>query len=279
MPVVKGLTRLRKTTRPLLVACLAIVLSAAAVPAAGETVFVAVKKVSIRKDRQFYAPTVAEAVFRDRLVVLAREKDWVRVRSPGSRAGFTSRPPPRRPCRSPRRMPPAGSRRTTWRSRARVSIPPSSANTQGQAPGELRRGRQDGAAHGVRESPGGVPAGGQPRPRGEKRERRPGLPRYLAAALLLAVAAGCTTAELKDVADKTAQHGRGDQGQGRRAGGRAGDRHRRARQGGCQDDVEGAAQGFRGPHAAGGVLHRPRGRRPHPRHLPPGRKTRRRHAT
>ena len=50
---------------------------------AAETVFVTVKKTSIRKDRQFYAPTVAEAAFRDQLAVLAREKDWVRVRFKG----------------------------------------------------------------------------------------------------------------------------------------------------------------------------------------------------
>lgn len=56
---------------------------AIAVPAAGETVFITVKKVSIRKDRQFYAPTVAEAVFRDQLTVLARQKDWVRVKFGG----------------------------------------------------------------------------------------------------------------------------------------------------------------------------------------------------
>ena len=72
-------TRLPAPVRPLLVACLALALAAPAVPAAAETVFVTVKKVSIRKDRQFYAPTVAEAAFRDRLNVLAREKDWVRV--------------------------------------------------------------------------------------------------------------------------------------------------------------------------------------------------------
>jgi hypothetical protein len=59
-----------------------VLLAATAVPAA-ETVYVTVKKVSLRKDRQFYAPTVAEAVFRDRLVVLARQKDWVRVKFSG----------------------------------------------------------------------------------------------------------------------------------------------------------------------------------------------------
>lgn len=69
--------------KQLLVACLAMLLSATAVLAAGETIFVTVKKTSIRRDRQFYAPTVAEAVFRDKLIVLAREKDWVRVRFSG----------------------------------------------------------------------------------------------------------------------------------------------------------------------------------------------------
>ena len=83
MSVVNGLTRLRTPLRPLFIVCLAILLSAAAVRAAGETVFVTVKKTSVRADRQFYAPTVAEAVFRDQLVVLAREKSWVRVRFKG----------------------------------------------------------------------------------------------------------------------------------------------------------------------------------------------------
>lgn len=75
--------RLRAAAKPLLVACLAILFEIATALAAGETIFVTVKKTSIRKDRQFYAPTVAAAVFRDRLVVLAREKDWVRVRFDG----------------------------------------------------------------------------------------------------------------------------------------------------------------------------------------------------
>lgn len=74
---------LRATTKPLLIASLAMLLALATAFAVGETIFVTVKKTSIRKDRQFYAPTVAEAVFRDQLVVLAREKDWVRVRFNG----------------------------------------------------------------------------------------------------------------------------------------------------------------------------------------------------
>ena len=70
-------------TRALLVVCLVLSLSATAVLSAAETIFVTVKKISIRKDRQFYAPTVAEAAFRDQLVVLVREKDWVRVKFKG----------------------------------------------------------------------------------------------------------------------------------------------------------------------------------------------------
>ena len=69
--------------RPVLIPCLALCLAAAAALAAGETVFVTVKKTSLRQDRQFYAPAVAAAVYRDRLAVLAREKDWVRVRFGG----------------------------------------------------------------------------------------------------------------------------------------------------------------------------------------------------
>lgn len=75
----QGLPFLR-ATKTLLVAGLAVFLSAAAVPAAGETIFVTVKKTSLRQARQFYAPAVATAVFRDQLTVLAREKDWVRVK-------------------------------------------------------------------------------------------------------------------------------------------------------------------------------------------------------
>lgn len=74
----KGSARPRTTSLPLLVACLALLLPVVAF-AATEKVFVTVKKTSIRKDRQFYAPTVAEAVFRDQLAVLAREREWVRV--------------------------------------------------------------------------------------------------------------------------------------------------------------------------------------------------------
>ena len=72
-------TRRRTATKAFVIAVLAMLLAPSAAPAAPETIFVTVRKVSIRRDRQYYAPTVAEAAFRDKLVVLAREKDWVRV--------------------------------------------------------------------------------------------------------------------------------------------------------------------------------------------------------
>jgi len=75
----KCLARVRTTTKPFLVVCLAALLAVSTALAARETVFVTVKKTSIRKDRQFYAPTVAAVVFRDQLTVLAREQGWVRV--------------------------------------------------------------------------------------------------------------------------------------------------------------------------------------------------------
>ena len=75
--------RLRTVTKPLLFAGLAVLLAVSVALAASATLFVTVKQASIRKDRQFYATTVATAVFRDRLTVLAREKDWVRVRFNG----------------------------------------------------------------------------------------------------------------------------------------------------------------------------------------------------
>ena len=67
------------TAKVPLIAVLALLLAVSAAFAAPETISVTVKKISIRKDRQYYAPTVAEAAFRDKLVVLAREKDWLRV--------------------------------------------------------------------------------------------------------------------------------------------------------------------------------------------------------
>ena len=52
--------------------------------AATETVTVVVKKTSIRRDRQFYAPALAEADLGDAFSVLAREKGWVKV---GTKSG------------------------------------------------------------------------------------------------------------------------------------------------------------------------------------------------
>jgi hypothetical protein len=57
----------------------AALLAAGAAVAATETVTVVVRRTSIRRDRQFYAATVAEADFGDAFAVLAREKGWVRV--------------------------------------------------------------------------------------------------------------------------------------------------------------------------------------------------------
>ncbi len=71
-----------RVTKRFLIVCCALFLAAAAL-AATETVSVIVRKTSIRRDRQFYAPTLAEAAFRDQLVVLARDKDWLRVRARG----------------------------------------------------------------------------------------------------------------------------------------------------------------------------------------------------
>jgi phage gp46-like protein len=47
--------------------------------AAAETVIVIVRKTSIRRDRQFYAPTIVEAELGDSFTVLGREKGWVKV--------------------------------------------------------------------------------------------------------------------------------------------------------------------------------------------------------
>ena len=49
---VAGLTRIRKAALPLLAACLALLFAATVARAVRETVFVTVKKVSLRKDRQ-----------------------------------------------------------------------------------------------------------------------------------------------------------------------------------------------------------------------------------
>lgn len=65
-------------------AVIAALLLAGAAIAATETVTVIVKKTSIRRDRQFYAATLAEAEFGDVFAVLAREKGWVKV---GTKSG------------------------------------------------------------------------------------------------------------------------------------------------------------------------------------------------
>jgi hypothetical protein len=62
----------------------AVLLLAGVAAAATETVTVVVKKTSIRRDRQFYAPTIAEAKLGDAFAVEAREKGWVKV---GTAAG------------------------------------------------------------------------------------------------------------------------------------------------------------------------------------------------
>ena len=68
----------------LLTAALAVLLFAGGAAAATETVTVIVRKTSVRKDRQFYAPSVAEAQLDESFGVLAREKGWVKV---GTKAG------------------------------------------------------------------------------------------------------------------------------------------------------------------------------------------------
>ena len=67
-----------------LYAALAALLFAGAAYAAAETVTVIVKKTSVRRDRQFYAATIAEAELGDAFTVLAREKGWVKV---GTKSG------------------------------------------------------------------------------------------------------------------------------------------------------------------------------------------------
>ncbi|MBI4667416.1 MAG: hypothetical protein HY751_13520 [Nitrospinae bacterium] len=47
--------------------------------AASKVVAVTVKKTSIRADKQFFAPTVAEAVYKDRLEVLEESGGWIKV--------------------------------------------------------------------------------------------------------------------------------------------------------------------------------------------------------
>jgi hypothetical protein len=60
-------------------AAVAALLMAVAAFAAVDTVTVIVRKTSIRRDRHFYAPALAEADFGDSFNVVSREKGWVRV--------------------------------------------------------------------------------------------------------------------------------------------------------------------------------------------------------
>lgn len=68
----------------LLSAVLAAILVAGVAVAATETVTVIVRKASIRRDRQFYAPTIAEAQLGDSFKVQERGGGWVKV---GTKAG------------------------------------------------------------------------------------------------------------------------------------------------------------------------------------------------
>lgn len=52
-----------------------------------EVVTVILKRAAVRRDRQFYAPAVAEAAYGEKLAVLGREKDWVKV-SAGTVTGW-----------------------------------------------------------------------------------------------------------------------------------------------------------------------------------------------
>jgi hypothetical protein len=80
-----GATLVRRAVLPLVLGCLICVLAASANAAGAvkESVFIVVKKTAIRKDRQFFAPSVGEALFREKFVVLGRQKDWVRVSGKG----------------------------------------------------------------------------------------------------------------------------------------------------------------------------------------------------
>jgi len=60
-------------------AVFAALLVAGVAAAATETVTVIVKKASIRRDHQFYAPTLAEGHLGDSFGVQAREQGWVKV--------------------------------------------------------------------------------------------------------------------------------------------------------------------------------------------------------
>jgi hypothetical protein len=63
----------------LLPVVLAAILVAGTAVAATETVTVIVKKASIRRDRQFYAPTLAEGQLGETFPVQGRENGWVKV--------------------------------------------------------------------------------------------------------------------------------------------------------------------------------------------------------
>lgn len=73
--------------RALLALVFAILLVAGVAFAANETVTVIVKKTSVRRERQFYAPTLVEAQLGQGFDVLGREKGWVKVNT-ASGAGW-----------------------------------------------------------------------------------------------------------------------------------------------------------------------------------------------
>ena len=68
----------------LLTAVLAAMLATGVAFAATQTVTVIVKKASIRRDRQFYAPTIAEALLGESFKVQERGSGWVKV---GTKSG------------------------------------------------------------------------------------------------------------------------------------------------------------------------------------------------
>lgn len=66
-------------------AVMAIAMSAfTAVSFAGQTLMVAIKQVSIRADKQFYAKSVAEAKYQDKLEVVKQQGDWYQVTFKGA---------------------------------------------------------------------------------------------------------------------------------------------------------------------------------------------------
>jgi hypothetical protein len=68
----------------LLSVALAAALTVGVAAAATDTVTVIVKKAAIRRDKQFYAPTIAEGQFGDSFPVQSRASGWVKV---GTRSG------------------------------------------------------------------------------------------------------------------------------------------------------------------------------------------------